>query len=69
MELIVIVVLAVVGFTFGSINERNHYRSIEKREASYRHILLFNEKRPPLEVAGQPFYLVQGSVVACLGVI
>jgi len=33
------------------------------REAKYRHILLFNGKRTPLMLSGQPFHLVQGSVV------
>jgi len=67
MEILVSLVLALggllLGLVFGRINERRHYRSIEQREAQYRHILVFNEKRPPPELAGQPFSLVQGSVV------
>jgi len=63
MEILFVIALAVVGLVFGSMNERKHYRSIQQREAKYRHILLFNEKRPPPELAGQPFHLVQGSVV------
>lgn len=55
--------LAVIGLIFGKINEKRHYRSIEKREEQYRHILLFNEKVPSPAVSGQPFYLVSGSVV------
>lgn len=62
-QLIVVFVLGFVGLVFGTLAERKHYRSIVLREAEYKHILLFNEKRPPLEVSGQPFYLVQGSVV------
>jgi len=63
MEFIVIIVLALLGLGFGSWLERCHYRSIRAREAKYRHILLFNGKRPPLMLSGQPFHLVQGSVV------
>ncbi len=62
-QLIVVFVLGLVGLVFGTLAERKHYRSIVLREAEYKHILLFNEKRPPLEVSGQPFHLVQGSVV------
>jgi uncharacterized protein YbjQ (UPF0145 family) len=40
-----------------------HYRSIRRREAQYRDILVFNEKRPPAGFAGQRFALVHGSVV------
>lgn len=55
--------LGLIGLVFGTLSERKHYRSIALREAQYRHILMFNEKRPPPEVSGQPFHLVQGSVV------
>jgi uncharacterized protein YbjQ (UPF0145 family) len=58
-----IALLALAGLVFGTVSERRHYRSILEREAKYRHILVFNEKRPPLTVSGQPFHLVQGSVV------
>jgi len=63
MELLFIIILALIGLVFGSLNEKKHYRQLRANELKYRHILLFNEKRPPLSVAGQPFYLVQGAVV------
>jgi len=63
MELLFIIILAVVGLVFGSLNEKKHYRSLIANERRYRHILVFNEKRPPLAVTGQPFHLVQGAVV------
>ena len=56
-------VLMPVGYFFGKRDEKKHYRSIIEREKKYRHILLFNEKRPPVLVAGQPFALVHGSAV------
>ena len=55
--------LGLIGLVFGSWNERKHFRSIVEREAKFKHILMFNEKRPPHEVAGLPFHMVQGSVV------
>jgi len=67
MEILLSVVVAVVGtalgLVFGRINERRHYRSITEREAKYRDILVFNEKRLPPEFKGHSFSLVQGSVV------
>lgn len=55
--------LTLVGLFAGTFNERKHYRSIVQREQALAHIKIFNEKRTPLELSGQPFYLVQGSVV------
>lgn len=57
------VTLIVVGYIFGSLDQKNHYRSIEEREAQYRDILVFNEKQPPSDFSGQKFALVCGSVV------
>ena len=59
----VLMLMPVVGYFFGKREEKKHYRSIIGREKKYRHILLFNEKRPPVLVAGQPFALVHGSAV------
>ena len=53
----------LVCFLIGKSIEKKHYQELEKREARLRHILIFNEKIPPPRVAGQPFYLVSGSVV------
>jgi uncharacterized protein YbjQ (UPF0145 family) len=55
--------LIIVGYIFGSLDQKSHYRSIEQREAQYRDILVFNEKQPPAEFEGQKFALVCGSVV------
>ena len=67
MELLInlgfVVLLGLIGLVAGSAIERRHYRSIREREQALKHVLLFNEKRPPLTVSGQPFYIVQGSVV------
>ena len=59
----VTVLLLVIALLAGTIEQRSHYRSIRQREAQYRDILVFNEKRPPAGFAGQGFALVCGSVV------
>jgi uncharacterized protein YbjQ (UPF0145 family) len=56
-------ILLIVGYVFGSVEQHQHYRLIKVRESKYRHILVFNEKRPPADFAGQEFALVCGSVV------
>jgi uncharacterized protein YbjQ (UPF0145 family) len=65
INLIITAVILIVAFTAGKIEQNIHYSSIKKREDqhSYRNILLFNEKIPPPEYAGQRFELVCGSVV------
>jgi len=63
IELIIPVVLLVVGYLCGTIGQYRHYRDIERREWMLRNILVFNEKSPPIQFAGQEFALVSGSVV------
>ncbi|MDR1889538.1 MAG: YbjQ family protein [Zoogloeaceae bacterium] len=63
IALIIAFILLVVGFVFGSIGQSRHYRSIRTRENRLRHILIFNEKMPPTQYAGQEFSLVCGSVI------
>ncbi|MDR0997219.1 MAG: YbjQ family protein [Zoogloeaceae bacterium] len=58
-----IVFFLVIGYTFGSIGQARHYRSLKLRERMLRDILIFNERKPPPSVSGQPFMLVSGSVV------
>ncbi|MDR2030910.1 MAG: YbjQ family protein [Azoarcus sp.] len=60
---LVVFFLGVIGYVFGTLGQGRHYRSIKQREAQYRDILVFNEKLPPSEFAGQNFALVCGSVV------
>ncbi len=63
INLAFIVVMSLIGLVVGGAIERRHYRSIREREQALKHVLLFNEKRPPLTVSGQPFHIVLGSVV------
>jgi uncharacterized protein YbjQ (UPF0145 family) len=63
INLSVFIALLVIGLGVGSLLERRHYRSIREREARLKHILMFAERQPPPDFAGQPFHLVSGSVV------
>lgn len=66
MELLVqlgfIALLLLIGLVFGRAAEKRHFRDIERREAEFANILVFNERTPPQ----RPFReaaLVVGSVV------
>jgi len=56
-------VLLAVGLTFGSANERRHFRALAARETLLRDVLIFNQRRPPAERAIARATLVVGSVV------
>ncbi len=62
VELIVIAVLLTLGYIVGSGREKKHYKSIRRREAQLKHIMVFETKKPPVntELGGQ---LVKGNVV------
>jgi uncharacterized protein YbjQ (UPF0145 family) len=62
-DLFLLLVLLGVGYTFGRIDEKRHYRSIHAREKSLANILLFAAKRPPPEVKAVDTFLVSGSAV------
>ena len=55
--------LLFIGFIFGQIFERRHFRSIEKRETEYEDIVIFADKNIPVDKScvDQPF--VSGFVV------
>lgn len=62
-ELILAVVLAVIGFVAGRMNERRHYASIRRRERQFADILVFAVRFPPPSLAVPAMKLVAGSVV------
>ncbi|MCB1628914.1 MAG: YbjQ family protein [Xanthomonadales bacterium] len=63
MELIVGLTLLVIGVIFGQLNERSHYRDIERREKLYRRILVLPERFVPEAIQADDTRLVTGSVV------
>jgi uncharacterized protein YbjQ (UPF0145 family) len=54
--------LLLAGLLVGTVLERQHFRSIEEREARLRHIPVFADRQPPPHFNGA-FGLVSGSVV------
>ena len=60
--LIAAVILLLLGFIFGGIAERRHYRSIIERERNGR-VLVFPERLPPPQSPPPTTTLVLGSVV------
>lgn len=62
-DLIVFVVLLALGFFFGRIAEKKHYKSIIKREKQLKNILAVNSRIPPVCETPMSSCLVAGSVV------
>lgn len=63
-DLITFLVLMALGFGFGQYFERRHYKSIRRREAELKDILIIQTKIPPPSLASNhDQYLVNGSVV------
>ena len=64
-DLIIFLVLLVLGFIFGQVAEKRHFRSIIQREGEMRNLLCFTERRPP-EAGPVDAALVCGSVVVSI---
>ena len=47
IDLAVLLTLLIIGYGFGTYNERRHFRSIQEREEHYRRITTFSTKRLP----------------------
>jgi len=62
-DLIVFLVLLLSGFVIGNLVERNHYRSIIRREAQLRNLLLIASKKLPDEFMPCTTRMVAGNVV------
>lgn len=62
-DLIILLVLLTVGYIFGQINEKRHYRSILRREQQLRSLLLVPSRFPPMYVQAPQTRLVAANVV------
>ena len=67
-QLAVLVALLVLGYACGTMAERRHYRSIKRREAEFRDLILLTTKTLPKSLgpeslSGPDTALVRGSVV------
>lgn len=62
IDLLIILVFLAIGYGFGGLNEKRHFKSIFSREEQLSDILLFDSKLPPAlgSTGGE---LVSGSVV------
>jgi uncharacterized protein YbjQ (UPF0145 family) len=63
LDLIVLVTLLALGYVFGQLAEKRHYRSIRRREAELRALLVIPTRFPPMYVNPPRTTLVTGSVV------
>lgn len=62
INLLIFLTLMALGFFFGSLAEKRHYRSIIAREAQYRHIVVLPQRFPRVSNVRESL-LVTGSVV------
>lgn len=63
MDLVLLAVLALIGFVMGRLNERRHYASIRQREQDSADILVFAARFPPPSLVAPAMSLVAGSAV------
>jgi uncharacterized protein YbjQ (UPF0145 family) len=62
-DLIIFIVLLGLGYFFGRAAEKNHYKSIIKREKQLKDIIAVNSRIPPMNLGPLSSTLVSGSVV------
>jgi len=63
VDLIILASLLALGYFFGQYFEKNHYKSIIKREAKYRNVVAIASRIPPVSENPGASILVTGSVV------
>jgi len=63
MELLLLLIFLLVGFVFGQLAEKRHYRRIVSEEERLKHILVFGARRPDSSIEIENADLVTGSVV------
>lgn len=62
-DLIILFALLLLGYVFGRMAEKRHFRSIIKRESEYQNILTFAKRFPLHNEGDQRAELVGGNVV------
>jgi uncharacterized protein YbjQ (UPF0145 family) len=62
-DLIILITLMVLGYIFGRIAEKNHFKSIIEREKKLSSLLCFSERFPPAGLPPTQCVLVGGNVV------
>ena len=63
-DLIIFLVLMALGYGFGQLFEHRHYKSIRKREAALKDILIIQTKIPPAPLStNHEQFITSGNVV------
>lgn len=62
-DLIILLILITLGYVFGTIAEKRHFKSIILREKQLRDILTFSARMPPAQSEPVDISLVAGNVV------
>lgn len=62
-NIILFVILSILGYVFGTIAEKKHYKSIREREEEFKHIPTIMLKKPLHPEAVKSYKLVNGNVV------
>ena len=62
-DILVIIVFLMLGYGFGQLAEKKHYRSIRRRESQLKDIFVFSAKTLPADWQILSTELVQGNVV------
>lgn len=63
IQLGIFLFLLLLGYVFGTLAEKRHYKSIREREFQYRRILVLTGRTPPSHVWNRNQYMVSGNVV------
>ncbi len=63
VDLLVVLVLLIVGYSFGRLAEWRHFRSIRRREDEYGDLIIVTSKTPPAMNVPPETTLVLGSAV------
>ncbi len=61
-----VVAFLFLGFVFGQIAEKRHYKSIIKREKTYGRVMMFGAKFPDSDISARDASLVTGSAVVSI---
>jgi len=62
-DLVILLILLACGYFFGRFYEKRHYKSIIKREAEYKNIIVVASRILPVTEKTEASLLVMGSVV------
>ncbi len=62
-DILIIIAFLMLGYGFGQLAEKKHYRSIRQRETMLKDILIFGAKSPPADWPIVTSELVHGNVV------